>query len=369
MILTNIMVAAAGTKIPGSIFGMPEQASTIAPEIDWIYDAVNWICVFFFVLITVVMVVFMFRYRRRAHVATTGGPTHNTPLEVFWTVIPMVLVTAMFFIGFKGYMHITTPPENAYQIQVTGRQWSWQFDYPNGAKIFDSILHVPLGRPVTLTMTSEDVIHAMFIPAFRVKQDVVPGKRTQLWFQATRVGEFDLFCAEFCGTSHSQMVGRVIVYEEEEFEHVIADAANWIDRVPDDKLHLAGVRLYNQCQLCHTIDGTALIGPSFEKTHTLFKSGGTRRLKDGSSVVVDEAYLLNSILNPRDQIAVNSKTGTPYPPTMTTGLGKQLGERRRQALAQMIMLLGEVTESDGTTLKLKEVTEEDLGLVGNPDAE
>ncbi len=368
MIATTMMLAAAGTKIPGSIFGMPEQASTIAADIDWIYDAVNWICVFFFVLIVVVMGVFMFKYRRRAHVASTGGPTHNTPLEVIWTVIPMVLVTAMFFFGLKGYMHITTPPENAYQIQVTGRQWSWQFDYPNGAKIFDSILHVPLGRPVTLTMTSEDVIHAIFIPAFRVKQDVVPGKRTQLWFQATRVGVFDLFCAEFCGTSHSQMVGRVIVYEEEEFEHVIADAANWIDRVPDDKLHLAGVRLYNQCQQCHTIDGSPLIGPSFKETHDLFTSGGTkkRRLKDGSSVVVDEAYLLNSILNPLNQIAVNSGTGKPYPPTMTTGLGKQLGERRRLALARMIMQLDEVVTPDGT---MREVTEEDLDLVENPDAD
>ncbi len=367
MIRTTILLAATGAKIPGSIFGMPEQASTIAESIDRVYDIVNWICVFFFVVIVVVMVVFMFKYRRRAHVASTGGPTHNTPLEVTWTVIPLILVIGMFYVGLGGYVHITTPPENAYEIQVTGRQWSWQFDYPNGAKIFDSTLHVPLGRPVRLIMRSEDVIHAMFIPAFRVKQDVVPGKRTQLWFQATRLGEFALFCAEFCGTSHSQMVGRVIVYEEEEFEQVIEDAANWIERVPDDKLYLAGVRLYNQCQQCHTIDGSPLIGPSFKETHTLFKSGGTqkRRLKDGSSVVVDEAYLLNSILNPLDQITVNSGTGKPYPPTMTPGLGKQLGERRRLALARMIMQLNEVTPNG----RLREVTEADLDLVENPDAD
>ncbi|MEE9534528.1 MAG: cytochrome c oxidase subunit II [Acidimicrobiia bacterium] len=366
MIPTIIMLAAAGTKIPGSLFGMPEQASTIADDVDWIFNFVIWVSLFFFVLIVVLMLVFMFKYRRRAHVASTGGPTHNTPLEVIWTAIPMVLAAAMFYFGFKGYMRIATPPENAYQIQVTGRQWSWQFDYPNGAKIFDGTLQVPVDRPVTLTMRSDDVIHAMFIPAFRVKQDVVPGKRTQLWFQATRVGEFDLFCAEYCGTNHSKMVGRVIAYDEEEFEQVIADAARWIDRVADDKLHLAGVRLFNQCTNCHSIDGSTLIGPSFKETHDLFVSGGERQLADGTSVVVDEAYLLDSILRPVQRIAVNAATGKPYPSSMPVGIGNQLGERRRLALARMIMQLDEVVTPEGT---LREVTEAELDLVENPDAD
>ena len=333
----------------GSIFGMPEQASTVAPMVDLVYDVITWISIFFFVAIVGVMVYFMIKYRRTSHVANTEGPTHNTPLEVTWTIIPLILVIGIFYVGLKGYVHMTTPPENAYEIQVTAQRWFWTFSYPNGATETD-VLHVPVGRPVKLIMRSDDVIHSLFIPAFRVKQDVVPGRRTQLWFEATREGDFDLFCTEYCGTQHSQMVGRVIVHDPDEFEVIIEESARWIDDVPDERLYLAGTQFFNQCSSCHTLDGSKLIAPSFKETHGLFASGGTRALADGSTVTVDETYIRNSILHPLDEIV------DTYPSSMPPGIGTQLGERKVEAMVRFIMRLDE-TAPDG---QLLEVTRTEL---------
>ena len=348
----------APERIPGSILGMPEQASTVAPAVDLVYDVVTWISIVFFVQIVGVMVLFMIKYRRRSHVADTGGPNHHTPLEVTWTVIPLILVIAIFYVGLKGYVHATTTPENAYEIQVTGQRWQWTFTYPNGATD-TNILHVPVGKPVRLSMRSTDVLHSLFVPVFRVKQDLVPGKRTEVWFEATRVSNdqdditgpgddgFDLFCAEYCGTQHSQMVGHVMVYTEAQFNVIIEELAQWLDKVPDDKLHLAGAVLYNRCSSCHTVNGDKLIGPSFLETHNLFKSGGQRRLKSGS-VTVDEDYLRNSILRPIDQIAADAK-GVAYPSSMPIGLSSQLGPRGIEAMVKFIERLNE-TAPDGNVL-------------------
>lgn len=353
------LAAMTATIRPGSIFGMPEQASTIAPSVDLLYDIITWISVFFFVLIVGVMGYFVVRYRRTSHVANTTGPTHNTPLEVTWTVIPLILVIAIFFIGLQGYVHMTTPPENSYEIQVTGQRWFWTFNYPNGASE-TNVLHVPVGRPVKLVMRSDDVIHSVFIPAFRVKQDVVPGKRTHLWFEATRTGDFDLFCTEYCGTQHSQMVGRVKVYEPDEFEEVIRIAARWIENVPDDMLHLAGTQFYNQCASCHTLDGSKLIAPSFKETHDLFVNGGTRTLADGTTVTVNEQYIRNSILNPLNEVV------DTYPSSMPPGIGTQLGDRKVEAMVRFIMRLDETAPGG----QLKEVTRAELTELGaEPEGE
>ncbi len=345
----NTLATGTAAPVPGSIFGMPEQASTIAADVDWIYDFITWVGIFFFVLIVGFMVYFMIKYRRKEHVASTVGATHNTPLEVTWTVIPLILSIAIFYVGLKGYVRITTPPENSYEIEVTAQRWFWTFNYPNGATD-TNIMHVPVGRPVKLTMRSDDVLHSMFVPAFRVKQDVVPGRRTQLWFEATREGEFDLYCSEYCGMNHSQMIGKVLVYSEPEFEVVIEELAAWIDKVAPQDLYKAGVLLFNQCSACHTLDGSDGIAPSFKETHDLFKTGGTRRLADGSSVVVDETYLRNSILRPLDQI-VDGR-----PSSMPPGIGNQLGPQKVEAMAQFIMRLDEAAP-DG---RLIEVNREEL---------
>ncbi len=333
-IIPAIAAAQSGGGASGSIFGMPPQASTIAPFIDLVYDLITWISIFFFGIIVVVMVYFMFKYRRTTHVADTEGPTHNTPLEVTWSVIPLILVIAMFYVGLKGYVYITTAPENSYQIQVTGQRWFWTFNHPNGASV-TNVLQVPVGRPVRLLMRSDDMLHSLFIPAFRVKQDVVPGRRTELWFEATQTGDFDLFCSEYCGTKHSQMVGRVLVFEEDEFQAVITDEAEWIKRVPDERLYLAGTKFFNQCSSCHTLDGSKLIGPSFKETHDLLKSGGTRTLADGSTVKVDDEYLRQSILRPLDRIVAT------FPSSMPPGIGTQLGPTKVEAMVQFIQRLDE----------------------------
>ncbi len=352
----STLLLAASARTSGSIFGMPEQASTIAPEVDLVYDVITWISLFFFVLIVVVMVVFCVKYRRSKHPVATSDVTHNTPLEVTWTIIPLILVIAMFYVGFTGYVYITTPPENSYEITAVAQRWSWTFNYPNGASD-TNVLHLPEGKPVLIHMRSEDVLHALFLPAFRVKQDIVPGKRTQLWFEATREGTFDLFCAEYCGRQHSQMVGQAIVYHPDRFETVISELAAWCEKVSVDDLPKAGAIAYNQCASCHTLDGSPLVGPSFKEVFDNFKKGATIKLKDGSTVKVDEAYIRNSILRPQDQIVVNTATGQAYPASMPPGIGNQLGPCKVEAMIKFITHLDEVTDAAG---KLKPVRREDL---------
>ncbi|MHC4220231.1 MAG: cytochrome c oxidase subunit II [Planctomycetota bacterium] len=352
MILHPIIGALLATtsKTPGSFFGMPEQASSVARDVDRIYDFITWISLFFFVLIVGLMVYFVIKYRRRAHVAETGSTTHNTVLEVTWTIIPLALVIVIFYLGLRGYIHLATPPENAYTVDVTAQRWSWTFNYSNGATD-TNVLHVPVGRPVRLNMRSEDVLHSLFIPAFRVKQDVVPGRRTELWFEALREGEFELYCAEYCGTKHSQMLATVKVYSELEFDAVIDDLAAWIDRVSEEQLHLAGALIFNQCASCHTVDGSSSIGPSFKETHDLFAAGGTRELADGTTVAVDEDYIRNSILEPLTRIAKDSASGAPYPASMPPGIGNQLGPRKVEAMVRLITQLDEVAP-DGNLIEV-----------------
>jgi cytochrome c oxidase subunit 2 len=358
------LLAAAAAKTPGSFFGMPEQASTVAEDVDRIFDFITWVSLFFFVLIVGLMVYFAIRYRRRAHVTETGGPKHNTVLEVTWTLIPLVLVIVIFYVGLRGYVQLATPPANTYNIDATGQRWFWTFSYPNGA-VETNLLHVPVDQPVKLTMRSEDVVHSLFIPAFRVKQDVVPGRKTELWFEATREGEFDLYCAEYCGTQHSQMLAKVIVYGAQEFETIIDDLAAWIDRVPEEQLHLAGALLYNQCASCHTLDGSSSIGPSFKETYDLLAAGGTRELADGTTMAVDEDYVRTSILNPLAQIAVNSTTGTAYPSSMPAGIGNQLGPRKLEAMVRFIAQLDEVAPGGS----LIEVSRDAITIEEAPEGE
>ncbi len=342
----------AQTGRTGGGFWFPESGSTVAPNVDFVFDVITGISIFFFVLIVALMVFFVIKYRRKEHVADTAGPSHNTILELTWTGIPIILVVVIFFLGLQGYIRTTTPPENAYEIEATARQWSWTFTYPNGAQDTDNILHVPVGVPVKVNLHSDDVLHALFIPAFRVKMDAVPGKRTGIWFQAMNVGDYPLYCAEYCGTDHSQMVGTVRVYEPDEFEAVIDELASWIDKVPDENLHKAGLLLYNQCSSCHSIDNEKLVGPSFMETHSKFKSGESRLLADDSSVVVDDDYLLKSILSPGDQLA-STDDNVAYPRSMPPGLGRQLGDRKRLALIEFIKRLDELIGSDGKLISVK----------------
>lgn len=285
-----------------------ESASTFAHQVDWVNWFITWVSLFFLVLITAVMIYFVLKYRRIGNRAAEQTATHNTPLELTWSVIPLILVIVMFYLGLVVYGDMRTTPLNAYVVNVEARKWDWEFTHPNGALEVNE-LTVPVDRPVRLVMESQDVLHSLYVPAFRVKQDVVPGRRTTLWFHATRTntleeGGFDLFCAEYCGAEHSSMLARVYVYPEDAFQTRIKEIADWIKDIDEEALwYKAGPRIYNRCKACHSVEeGVTLIGPSFWETHDLLTSGGERRLRDGRTVTVDENYISSSIRDPNADV-------------------------------------------------------------------
>jgi cytochrome c oxidase subunit 2 len=278
----------------GAGFWLPESGSTLAPSVDASWSLVYWISTFFFVLITFLVVFFVIRFRHREGHRAEETATHNTPLEVFWTAVPLAIVVVLFWQAYKAYLHMITPPDNAYEIQVTAQKWNWLFTYPNGYISPD--LHVEQDTAIQLVMSSEDVLHSFFVPEFRVKQDVVPGRYTKVWFEATVPGEYDLFCTEYCGKDHSSMLAKVVVHERGMFDPWLAEVS---DIFKDRSLPEVGELLYNQrgCRQCHSVDGSAGTGPTFLGVY-----GSTHGLMDGSSVTVDENYIRESILEPRAKI-------------------------------------------------------------------
>ncbi len=207
----------------GGSFWLPPPQSTTAGAVDDAFYFLLAISTFFFVLIVVLMAVFVVVYRRRPGVEAPGNASHNNLLEFTWTAIPVGIVIVIFYMGFTGYMDMRIAPRDAYEIHVTGQKWKWTFTYPNG--FVSDELHVPVERPVRLVMSSEDVIHSLFIPAFRVKMDVVPGRYTETWFHAREPGTYGLYCSEYCGTSHSDMLTDVVVHKPGEFDKWLRDAA------------------------------------------------------------------------------------------------------------------------------------------------
>ncbi len=292
----------------GESFWLPPPDSTTAGSVDSLFYFILWVSVFFFALINVLMAWFVIRYRRRDGVGPGDAPSHNTLLEITWSVIPLIIVVVIFYWGLTGYMNMRLPPRESYEIDVVARQWGWQFNYANGYT--DPILHVPAGEPVRLIMRSEDVIHSLSIPDFRVKMDLVPGRYTRTWFNAKEAGVHELYCTEYCGTGHSDMTTQVIVHEPGTFLKWLEKAAAGIaDMTPAER----GRRLYvtNGCAGCHSIDGSAKTGPSFKGIW-----GQTHRFSNASPAVVDENYIRESIVDPSAKITegyddkMNSYLGT-----------------------------------------------------------
>jgi cytochrome c oxidase subunit 2 len=286
----------------------PEQASNHAREVDALFAYTMGVSVFFTVLIFVLIVFFALKYRRRPGVVPVPVKT-SLPLEVAWSVIPFLMTMVMFVWGSDMYVRLMRPPAHAMQINVIGKQWMWQTQHPTGAREINE-LHVPVGQPVKLVMTSQDVIHSFYIPAFRTKMDVLPGRYTSEWFTATQPGEYHLFCAEYCGDQHSRMVGRVVVMEPEKYQA-------WLAGVPADASPVeAGAQLFTRygCITCHGQRGPGLAGV-FGSTRQVIENGRRRE------VVADEAYLRESILNPSAKIVVG------FQPLMPTFAG-QLSEEQ-----------------------------------------
>jgi len=276
--------------------------------VDRVFLYILVVTVFLLCLITFLMIYFVIKYQKRRN-PQPADVHENIWLEIVWTAVPTLLVLTMFFYGLTGFNFLKRAPEGAMKVKVIARQWSWLFEYENGMKSTE--LKVPVGKPVNLSLTSQDVIHGFYAPAFRIKQDVVPGMVNHLWFQPTEVGSFDVFCTQYCGLQHAKMSTQIVVLPEEEFNQ-------WYQKGKEEKKArppARGFQLFQEkgCQACHSIDGTSLVGPTvkglFGKTVTVITDGKERQ------VVADETYLRKSLLEP------NADVVKGFPPIMPSQKG------------------------------------------------
>jgi cytochrome c oxidase subunit 2 len=302
-----------GVATHGLHFG-GAAASTIAPRVDALYTALTVLCGGVALAIVVLMIVFCVRYRRGSPRVRLAPVTQKLWLEITWTLAPLVIFLGLFAWGGHEYLVLYRPPSDALPVVVVARQWMWKLQHRSGRREINE-LHVPLGQPVVLRMTSQDVIHDFFVPAFRIKQDVLPGRYTTLSFTATRLGEYPLFCAEFCGSEHARMLGRVVVMAP-------ADYARWLaDGAATPSLAQYGFALFRQlgCSGCH--DARAIVhAPLLDGL-----PGRTVHLQDGRTLVADDQYLRDSILLPRKDIVAG------FAPVMPSFAG-QVSEEQVQAL-------------------------------------
>jgi cytochrome c oxidase subunit 2 len=279
----------------------PEQASSMASEVDALYFFIIAVSVFFASAVVFFMVLFGIKYRRR-HEGEVGARIEGSlPLELAWSFIPAVIALGMFFWGAKVFYEQRRPPAEALQIYAVGKQWMWKFQHVEGQREINE-LHVPLGRKVKVTVTSEDVIHDLYFPAFRTKIDAIPGRYQTLWFEAVKPGRYHIFCAEYCGTKHSGMIGSVIVMEPAQYQAWLSGGAS------EGTLADRGARLFNDlaCVSCHIDNGQGR-GPSLSNL-----IGKPIQLTNGQTVTVDEAYLRESILNSQAKVVAGF---TPLMPT------------------------------------------------------
>jgi cytochrome c oxidase subunit 2 len=303
----------------------PEEASSAAPAVDALFFFIVGVSLFFATITAVLVVYYSLRYRRKS-------PDHYPPaihgsnrMEVLWAGFLLVLFLVIFFWGAFQALSMVNPPDDAMEVYVVGKQWMWQMQHPEGGQREINELHVPVGKPVKLIMTSEDVIHSFFIPAFRVKQDVLPVKDrfTYLYFTPTKTGNYHLFCAQYCGTQHSRMIGWVHVMEP-------SDYGRWLGGKADLSMALRGRQLFlkYQCIACHGGDSQAR-APLLEELY-----GKTVTLTDGRVVDATEDYLRRSIRDPKADIV------SPYQPIMPAFGPDQMDDLQLQQLVEFIKTLG-----------------------------
>lgn len=322
-ILDTLAAAVLGAG-PGFL---PARASSVADGVDRVFAFIFWVSAFFLVLIVLLTVVFVLRYRRRAgRTEPEPSPSHDTRLELLWTGIPLVLVAVMFVMSTRTYLAMTSAPAGAapLRVQVTARRWSWWFDHPGGKGSPE--LHLVAGRPAELVMSSLDVIHSLYVPEFRLKQDAVPGRFTRLSFTPTAPGQFSVLCAEYCGTDHSRMAAAVVVHPDQ------ASFDAWAREgvAPDGSLVELGKRVFAQkgCVGCHSLDGSRRVGPTVKGLWNKHET-----LADGAVARVDEEYVRESLVKPAAKLVAGFPNVMPPVP---------LEERELQALVAYLQSLAEI---------------------------
>jgi cytochrome c oxidase subunit 2 len=311
-------VAQANTKTSF----MPPAATEIAGQVDNLYAFLLWASLIACVILIGGMIFFAMKYRRKSANDKTAYITHNTFLEFLWSFIPLVIFLFVFGWGWYIYHQMRAMPKEALEVHVYGKQWAWEFVYKSGKASTNEFV-VPVNTPVKLIMTSKDVLHSFYIPSMRIKQDVVPGKYSALWFESEKLGDFHVFCTEFCGAAHSLMLGRMKVVSQADYEA-------WLQE-NDEGLTLVqrGAKLHNDkgCVACHSVDGSVKVGPTWKGIW-----GATHQFVDGGSALVDEAYIRESILEPNKHIVKG------YPAAMPSYQG-QLTEEQLNAMIEYIKTL------------------------------
>jgi cytochrome c oxidase subunit II len=303
----------------------PTQASAQAGQVDALYFFLVAVSAFFAGLIAILVVVFAVKYHRRRH-DEVGEAIHGSiALELLWTIIPFGIAMMMFFWGAQVFFHLMRPPKGAMEIYVVGKQWMWKVQHMDGAREINE-LHVPVGRPVKLVLGSEDVIHDFFVPAFRVKADVIPGRYNTLWFTATKPGRYHIFCAQYCGTKHSAMIGWVTAMEPGDYQAWLSSESS------GGTMAASGAKLFQDlaCATCHLENGQGR-GPALTGAY-----GKSVRLSNGQTVIMDDAYIRESILNPQAKVTAG------FQPIMPTFQGLVTEE-------QLLQLIAYVKSLDATT--------------------
>ncbi|HRI06511.1 MAG TPA: cytochrome c oxidase subunit II [Nannocystaceae bacterium] len=318
-------------RMSDSPFSLLPAASANAQELDDVYVFITVLCVISFVLLIGAQIYFMVKYKKPASGHNKTSPlTHSGKLEFLWSFIPAVLLLILFGWGEVLYMKMVSPPPDALNIRVTGQKWFWTVDYPDLGCTLNDELIVPVNVPVRITLTSNDVIHSFYLPAFRQKKDAVPGRYTIMWFEAIKAGVYPIFCTEYCGEQHSFMIGTSRAVPQEEFDGVMKEACKLEqDTGKGETLAQFGQRIFEKkaCATCHSIDGSAKTGPSLKG-----KYGAQETLSDGSSVAIDDNYIRESILEP------NAKVVRGFTPQMPTFAG-QLDDTQITAVIEYIKTL------------------------------
>lgn len=276
---------------------LPPQWSTTAHEIDGLFNFILIVGTLLTVFVAVAMLVFVWRYRRRSHADRPVDVHESKALEIVWIVVPTLLVLVVFFWGFRAYVGTAIPPANALQIDVTAKKWAWSFAYPNGQQTFSEVV-VPVGQPVHLSMSSQDVLHSFYVPEFRIKMDVLPNRRTSVWFEAPREGVYQVLCTEYCGTAHSNMGARIRVVSLPAYYAFLRNGYLPGEQPPAMAPADLGRALYTQrnCNACHSIDGSAGVGPSWQ--------GVWGQPRPGSAAgVFNDEYTHESIVAPQAYFA------------------------------------------------------------------